>query len=117
MIGYQMFRYEEQMWSWARYVIGTSGNLSGSSWEFKDKQQHFTPCHDIEDKIEAAVSMVNRVAPVAAEAVRQNYIYCKPKETQNDYANRMGVSLAVFKAKLRKGRMRIAMSVFGDSGF
>ncbi|WP_339150080.1 hypothetical protein [Pseudoalteromonas galatheae] len=61
---------------------------------------------------------MHRVDALAANVVRQYYVYAaKPKETQQAMANEMKISLSQFKNKLRKGRIRVALQVFNNTGF
>lgn len=111
-----MFKYEDDFLKWARWALGSDG-YNGSRWEYKDKTVRFTPSCELEEKIEAAVCMVHRGDKVAANVVRANYVHRENNQTQEDMAKQLGVSLATYKAKLRKGRKLISLSVFGDTGF
>ena len=111
-----MFKYEDQFLKWARWALGSDG-YSGSNWEYKDKTVRFTPSCELEEKIEAAVCMVHRCDKLAADVVRGNYVHRERNQTQEQLARSMGLSLAMFKNKLRKGRKLVSLSVFNDTGF
>lgn len=116
----KMFKYDNQFWQWGQWVR-TSGEVSlqASSWVITGRTLGRTSelhTYELENKIEAASSMVARIDPLAAKVVRHYYVHAKPKETQSEQARALGISLHQFKNKLRKARMRMSMSVFNESG-
>lgn len=115
-----MFKYDEQFWKWGQWVR-TSGEVSlqASSWIITGRtlgRSSELHTYELENKIEAASSMVARIDPLAAKVVRHHYVHAKPKETQSEQARNLGITLCQYKNKLRKARMRMAMSVFNESG-
>lgn len=116
-----MFKYDEQFWQWGQWTR-TDGevSLSASRWIIQGRSiGRSTELHtyELEQKIEASASMVARVDPLAAKVIRHYYVHAKPKDTQSIQAQALNITLYQFKNKLRKARMRMAMSVFDDSGF
>ncbi|MEC4091595.1 hypothetical protein [Pseudoalteromonas rubra] len=116
-----MFLYETEFERWGAWVRDTDVSIHASQWEFIDKTQKQAAglyTHETEQAIEDAVSgMLRRGDELAAQVLRQYYVYAQPKEKQAKQAKKLGISLYTFKNKLRKGRKRVALSVFGHPGY
>lgn len=115
-----MFKFDDELFKWGNWARGGEVSLSASNWEYTEKQKGVASelnSFELEQKIEKAVAVVHRVDALAANVVRQYYVHAKPKETQQAMANEMQISLSQFKNKLRKGRIRVALQVFNNTGF
>ncbi|MFU2512457.1 hypothetical protein [Pseudoalteromonas sp. ASV78] len=115
-----MFKYDEQFWKWGQWArTGGEVSLQASTWIIEGRSIGRTSelhTYELENKIEASAAMVARVDPLAAKVVRHYYVHAKARETQSQQAKNLGITLCQFKNKLRKARMRMAMSVFNESG-